>query len=667
MQRVTINYSNSLLFSKGLHVIVDGKDIGVLDANTTGAHEFSNDAHEIYFVYVFSDTDNINIRSKAIYIPEVDDDAPEKIEYIYNVTVVKNSVSYSERLSWSFQGMFMSKQESATKNAEMSFSIRIEQSQSNMVEVNEKIKINQSYIRAGRAMKLFVDQFANSLYGPLDFSEIEKLSDFDKSISYMQKVFLPATLNRAYGELIRNFIEKSISLRLLYMHLVDISDLPFAENIVMSSLNHAQYMILDKGDINSVIKDNVISELERLSDLPFERENFKALDISSIINRWENRPQYDYYISFEQSTAKELMDEILRVDKAETYFDELKRCLLIGAMNEKTHPELLKQINDIREIVQDTFQPVAVKNDSPIPSVTVDMIIADAIHYSNSNSIDLIDEELSIFLDYLCPLYELEASQYGVLQEVFAWLKAYKQETMILTSMVKNNIPINIEQEERLNFLNTKGISASSANYINGITDNRQKEGEVLHYDYRFMNMSDSEIAMVFNSLSLESKTIEGAIVVEEWRKQVELRDVKWDCEQISKSIGEKLKNNFGDKYTVAVVNAGVLADGWTDTNKAILVSESNEQGIPWLAYIISGEQLVLSQTDISIYTVYQPENDRLNPVVYERNQEINNRIIMLKKKQNPKINSINAIVNDIIVKDLEEWANSSKVNNIYD
>ena len=58
---------------------------------------------------------------------------------------------------------------------------------------------------------------------------------------------------------------------------------------------------------------------------------------------------------------------------------------------------------------------------------------------------------------------------------------------------------------------------------------------------------------------------------------------------------------------------------------------------------------------------------DVLSENVYERNQMIEKKVLMLRKKQNPKIINLIQIVTNLVVKELENWVNSQQTQNIYD
>ena len=60
---------------------------------------------------------------------------------------------------------------------------------------------------------------------------------------------------------------------------------------------------------------------------------------------------------------------------------------------------------------------------------------------------------LDNFLEYTCKLFKIDGSQFNILQKVFAFYGAYDLEKKILENMVKNYIPRNYEQEDRLVFL----------------------------------------------------------------------------------------------------------------------------------------------------------------------------------------------------------------------
>jgi hypothetical protein len=155
--------------------------------------------------------------------------------------------------------------------------------------------------------------------------------------------------------------------------------------------------------------------------------------------------------------------------------------------------------------------------------------------------------------------------------------------------------------------------------------------------------------------------------VVDEWTNSVEMQGIEWDNESIRNSLEESLTKNFGNKFVVSIKECGVSSEGWMDTESAIVITGAEGQAMSWLSFIVSGEQIILTHMNISVYAVYRAEADVLSDNIYERNQEIEKRVLMLRKKQNPKINNRIQAVTNLIIKELENWVNSQQIQNIYE
>ena len=674
MQKLTIRFSAKGLSPNNLHVILDRKDVGVIRPGENATREIDNEGHILYFVYYVPAVggNDVPISSEEIVISSTFDSAPEKLEYIFDVSI-EHTVNFKETMKASFTQMFMSKQQQLNIAANRDFKVIVRQDSENSQDIERKQKINVMHYNVEQAMVKLTKHISNDIFEPLDFTEFDSLSEDEKHYSYMDKMFVPALVERTYAELVRHYLEDEISMRMMFMVLHQLTHIPYADTIIGDSFKHMTYLCISGNNINSVLHENVVDELEKLKASDFNIIHFKCLDQNGMRDRWNNRDKFDF-MKREKGVSKALFDEIVNVDKDEKYFDDLKKSILMVAMIEREHPELSGVLPDIKLAMQETFGPIVYHKDKPIMSVTVDMLIADAIHLSKVNSIDQINDSLSTFLDILCPEFEIQSDQYCILQEVFAWLKAYKQEAMVLDAMVNNGIARTKEQDNRIAFLNSNKTSSTSNNvinygsgYIHNSLEAEQDDNGVLYYDYRFMSMNDAETSSLFNSLSMENKTLNNAIVVDEWTNSIETQGIVWDNDSIKGNIDETLKKNFGDRFVVSIRECGVSSDGWMDTTPSIIITEDSGQAMPWLSFIISGEQIILNHMNISVYTTYRPNADVLSENVYERNQMIEKKVLMLRKKQNPKIINLIQIVTNLVVKELENWVNSQQTQNIYD
>ena len=656
-----------------LHVVLDGKDVGVLSSGKSGRQEISDTSHNLRFVYYIPAIggDDVPISSDEIKIPPTYDTAPEKLEYIFDVSLVHTS-NIKENMKASFSQIFMSKQQQINLNANRNFKICVEQDPANIQEVQRKQKLNMTNYKVEKIMENFAKQIVENMFEPLDFTEFDKLSDEEKHCPYMNKIYVPHLVDRMYSELVRHYLDDEISMPMMFLELEQLTHIPYANDIIGNSLKHKDYLCSSGNNLNSVLHGNAIEELQKLRNGAYELVRVKLLDRKEMRDRWNNREQHNF-IRRDNAVGKSLFDEIVNVDRDVKYFDDLKRTILIVAMIESEQPELSGALPDLKLAMEETFGPIVYHEGKPLKSVTVDMLIADAIHNSKVNSIEKINDSLSTFLNVLCKENDVGVEQYNILQEVFAWLKAYKQEAMVLEAMVSNGIARTKEQDNRLAFLNsnkktTSGNSAISFGETQSdIFFDKKNDDNILIYDYSFMSMNDSELSEYFNNLSMENRTIDHTVVVEEWANSVEIQGVTWNDESIKNSIDNALKQNFGDKFIVSIKNCGVFSDGWSDNTPAIVISATDEQSLPWLSYIIIGEQIILNQMNISIYALYRPELDSLSQSIYERNQQMEKKIVMLRKKQNPKINTLIQIVTNLLVKELEIWVNSQKVQNIYE
>ena len=112
MQKLTIRFSAKGLSPNNLHVILDRKDVGVIRPGENATREIDNEGHILYFVYYVPAVggNDVPISSEEIVISSTFDSAPEKLEYIFDVSI-EHTVNFKETMKASFTQMFMSKQQ----------------------------------------------------------------------------------------------------------------------------------------------------------------------------------------------------------------------------------------------------------------------------------------------------------------------------------------------------------------------------------------------------------------------------------------------------------------------------------------------------------------------------------------------------------------------------
>ena len=424
-------------------------------------------------------------------------------------------------------------------------------------------------------------------------------------------------------------------------------------------LKHYDYIVTQKNFINSVLTDNFVEELREIKDTSNTFPDELATTYETV------------RMLADKNNFRDAISTILFADYPVGYYDEMKRFLLKCALLEGENKDFSDCYKLMLKATEHIFKPRVIQNEKFITVKTIDTIIAEAIRYSNVNSVSEINEKLEQFLTLTCPFFQIDVSQYILLQNVFNYLEAYEQEKMVLEAMVTNCISRTPEQEQRLEFLKNTKIS-NLTNASNTICEEDVPEGKFV-YDYRFVGYSDTDLKNYFNDLSLKNKTLDKPVVVREWNKSINVDSFKYDIDKLHEYLKATMSENFPDRYKVGITSAAPASTGelvyereYTD---AILIMDDITYN--WLAFYIEGEQLLKSRVTISIYAIYMPMFDLFVDVeedIYKQNDRICNKIEVLKKQMNPKFNTYMNTIIEVIIEDLENWLNnSSSSNSIYD
>ncbi len=670
------NYSDQGLniMAPSVDVYLDGNYEGSIKPGCPGSLSIDDNSHTLHFEMRHSTITRVSEEfciSQTLNHPD-----PVTLEYVYNIKASEDfsPKGFAKTLGKGIVTKFLSGERAAQQVIEKeSISFYVEQDPDNEKELEVMNQKNWVYYKGNNAAISLIDQLKGNIFNKLDFSKYDDLTDQEKESEYMNSLFVPLILGTAYIQYSKAYLEKKLSVRLLYFFMNELRHVRLAETSISTSIRNSHMEFYRKGkDIISILDEkDVLRDMNSLKTSafkPVEYDRGRYKKIESIFEAVSKSK----LLNFEN--AKKLFDLIVSADLSVEYLDSLKKSLLFIVLNETDKPDLAPYYSYYREAVENTFRPLIYdeKSRKVISAPTVDMLIADAIHFNHANCIENVDEELAVFLDLLCPSFGMPSGQYNILQAIFNSFGAYKQEATVLEAMARNNAKMTSEQQQRLGFLKNQthhstGFHASSSSLSTpSMVDNEEHPEDKLLYDYRLMTMNDSEVELFFNNLSMKNTTTSMPIVVDEWNKTIECKGIEWDETEAQKYIGTMLSSTFGNRYTTEVIESGAYVEGWEEYLPSIIVKDQSPKGYPWLSFVISGDQMMANQVTLSIYSVYMPEHDHLSDSIYERNSSIFSKVQLLKKKQNPRINNNMKLIVDLIIKELEKWINSRTEDNIY-
>ncbi len=359
--------------------------------------------------------------------------------------------------------------------------------------------------------------------------------------------------------------------------------------------------------------------------------------------------------AMEAGDYRSALKYFLFAGKDKTFFDQLKRAILYLAQ-EAGHDEVAGEIYEaLSKQCYRAFGISVVEEESGEAKVTlypsVDMLLAEAIRYAQAGAIDQYSEILENWLG-ACG-QRIDSEQFAVLEKTFVSFKAYEQENMVLEYMVKNHIACTPQQNERLNFLHSVSASQKSSPHYS-TTQIVARSGEVI-YDYRFLNWQTIDIQQYFERLILEKKEQLVPMVIDEWTKDVNRDGICWDCEQVCQIITEEVAKHFEAEYKVTIVDSGAAAEGWTERIKGIYVSAATgTTRHAEFSFLLTGEQMTQTQVNLSIFVLLAPV------VASGGTAALCQKVIAVKEKHNPRVETFIAAMKAILIEQLEIWINKT-------
>lgn len=501
-----------------------------------------------------------------------------------------------------------------------------------------------------------------------DFSACDTLPDYVRHSDFV-KNYINKALTDTYKLLVENFMgEQSVG---MYYMMKGIEPLSYFEEIsdkILHSNKHIDYFS-GQEYMRSVLTDfkDVADGLTSLYNSGISEES-----IDFIVDAL---PEIRKYIS--NGEYIEAYERITGANYDKSVFEDAKKILIKSAMyirEDTDDPKFHVHFERFRDTVCRLMKYVVLFKSEDgkaqrFATVVPDVLIADAIVYKRSGSIEKINEDLINFLEI--GRGELEKEQYDILREVFSFLQAYEQESIILEYMVKHNIPRTEEQERRLVFLRQNlSTLTQSENSLEQELPYTEYEGKLV-YDYRSVTWSDQQVETYFNLLSAENKLAHNILVVAEWFKNLNIKnDIRWDIEKINQQISNCLKENFGDYMLCNLIEASSLSGEFLEFDQVIYINEKDTtmSKYPWLSFIVSAEQMTRKQISVSIYALYIPEKDNMTiDDIIRRNQMTAAKFLSIKNKQNPKVNNYIYTVQSLLIDEIEKAINTGmETDNIY-
>lgn len=285
----------------------------------------------------------------------------------------------------------------------------------------------------------------------------------------------------------------------------------------------------------------------------------------------------------------------------------------------------------------------------------VDALLADGIRNLKNGKINEFNEEFKGWI--YTAIGHIDDDQVNLIQSVWNAVGAYSTEQILLQCIMDVGMPHTPEQERRLVFLreNQNMLNQDLGKYtpVIGTTmadpDGIQDQ-QILIYDHRFHSWSTNDVEKYFKSLTLADKKHTVAAVVDKWAKNVTLQGMKWDNNVVTEIVRDTVIAEFGDTYTVSAVKAGVVVDDEVDSTDAIFIQASVDNRYPDICLLIVGEPMTRTQIHLSILILAVPEQSD------DSNAKLLKRIIAVKEKHNPRLDTYIETFKSIITERVNRW-----------
>lgn len=509
------------------------------------------------------------------------------------------------------------------------------------------------------------EKFSENPIEKRDFSIIDNIpEDLRKTNEFTGKMM------EIFGEYLafcaNGYRNNEISTNMVYKYLSELHHFSELGEKFETWFKNEEYFMLDEKVLKSVLDINrpVTEQFQQIlqEGLPDSTKTFFTI-MSNAYNVMLNN-EFQGETLNEEAADLALVNILMMSELPVSAFAELKQAILFLALEENRNSENNEQYFALSKLAVITFGSTHSLDGKKVVCPSVDTLIAAAIRHSKNGRINEFDQQLQVWMA-TSYLFDLNEDQYQLLQNVFEELGMYSSEQILLESMMHWDVKHTMEQEKRLLFLkqNSGAISKDASKYTSVDTNNNDfnykdvKENSELIYDHRFLSWNAEDVDNYFRNLTLTGKAHRIAAVVDKWAKNVTMESGFWDNIAITTVLKKVMQDEYGEAYKVVGVKAGVIIDDEVDTSPAAYIQPAESARYQDIAFLVIGEPMTKTQLHLSIFVLILPGE------TVEDNENISKRIISVKEKYNPKLETYVETTKSIITEQVNKWIVSATGN----
>lgn len=385
--------------------------------------------------------------------------------------------------------------------------------------------------------------------------------------------------------------------------------------------------------------DNTIKQIKLRAEY-YEKLYVDILDMISEAGRLKN------------TQVLTAVDKITFANTTDEYIYEMLNALVYFSIKDDYNSEQYENLFNIVKMYYyvDESEILNLRpNDNYLVEIPLNMVISQVLNYNRGGLISKTEPLLKKYLIHS----DVNTDICDILINLFQYLKAKKQEEIVLECMFERNIPRTAQHEARLAFLK-KGIN-NAPDLINIESSEQNK----MLYDYRSVKWDSKQIKDYFEMLTMDGEKLYVPLVFDEWKQSVPAQGFVWSDETAFEVINAAIQNEFDSHFSCYTVLSGPVNDSRAEDTNTIIITSSN---YPEILISVIGEQFAKSNVDLAIYGIFCP--DRVQGVsdkdVSDYNSILCNQFISIKEGQNPKISAMIATVKSVITRELEVWFNGT-------
>ena len=319
------------------------------------------------------------------------------------------------------------------------------------------------------------------------------------------------------------------------------------------------------------------------------------------------------------------------------------------ALSTPHKPDLFAAAKEISEFYGNVIITNEQKKQVRIP--TLNGLLSQAYVFSrfSPNLMRELGRDIDSYLQFWCDKKQLDPCTQ--LASGLAWIKAFDFERKVLSEMLKAGLPMSVQLQERLGFLESGGDNAPEVKEFAAANDN-------LSYYYASKNWQNNDFTGFFRNLLQQNKALEYCLTVAEWSDRQSYSGT-WAAEDIARRLEEKIGEEFGNAVACGYKKLNMITESGAKETAGILIRPTDAE-LRHFGLLLLGMNIG-KRLSLQVLTLYIPEEQQTG-----RATQMLVDALSLKNGEDPQVKIFAETLQEWLLSSLQDILNESTGSTLY-